>query len=58
MIAMARLKLGKYRIQAQGGTFRITLPKNVVETWKLKSGDEVYLYFEENCVIVSHEELE
>ncbi|MFW9916925.1 MAG: AbrB/MazE/SpoVT family DNA-binding domain-containing protein [Candidatus Thorarchaeota archaeon] len=55
---MRGLKLGKRRIQAQGGTFRITLPKNVVETWKLESGDEVYLYYENNCVIVSNKKLD
>lgn len=52
-----RLILGKYKIQAQGGTFRVTLPKNVVQTWNLKSGDSVYLYFEDNKVIITKEEL-
>lgn len=55
---MTRLKLGEYKIQAQGGTFRITLPKIVVENWKLESGDSIHIYYENDTVIISKKELE
>ncbi|MFX0063225.1 MAG: AbrB/MazE/SpoVT family DNA-binding domain-containing protein [Candidatus Hermodarchaeota archaeon] len=54
---MARLKLGKYKIQDQGGAFRITLPKNVVESWNLKSGDSIFIYYENDIVLISKNEL-
>ena len=54
---MDLLMLGKYKVQVQGGSFRVTVPKLVIDNWDLHSGDEVFIYLADDQLIISKKEL-
>ncbi len=50
---MEKLYMGEYSINKMGRSMKVSIPPDVINTWKLADKDKVHLYFDKGYLVIS-----